>query len=149
MDNVLKGMISGFAATVALSVIMVMKSALGLAPELNIIAMLSGMLGVGPLLGWITHFLIGVVLWGLLFATLEPRLPSDRHWLNGVMFGVGAWLLMMTVFMPLIGTGFFGMQLGITVPIMTFLLHVIYGAVLGSVYAEFQLPRLSLQLAHR
>ena len=149
MNNVLKGMIAGFAATVVLSVIMVMAAALGLVPELDIIVMLRGILGAGPMLGWMTHILIGVVVWGWLFAALEPRLSGTSYWRKGMTFGVGAWLLMMIVFMPMTGTGLFGLELGIAVPITTFLLHVIYGTVLGTVYAEFQLPRLSPQLAHR
>lgn len=32
------------------------------------------------------------------------------------------------------GTGFFGMQLGTTVPVMTLLMPLVFGAVLGGVY---------------
>lgn len=147
MDNVLKGIIAGFVATLVLSVIMVIKSAMGLMPELDLISTLSSMMGGSPMLGWIVHLLIGVVIWGGLFAVLEPKLPGSSLWFEGVIFGVGAWLLIMIVVMPLAGIGFFGMHLGILVPIMTLMMHMIYGAVLGGVYTEFQLPRHSQQLA--
>jgi hypothetical protein len=129
-----KGVIAGFVATVVLSVIMVAKSMTGLMPQLNVIAMLTTITGVSPAVGWVVHFQIGTILWGALFAWLDPYLPGARHWLKGVVFGIGAWLLMMVLFMPRAGAGFFGMSLGIVAPIVTLVLHVIYGAVLGGVF---------------
>jgi len=61
-------MVAGFAATLVLSALMLMKSAIGLMPELDLPRMLGGMMGAGPGLGWIIHFMIGTVLWGALFA---------------------------------------------------------------------------------
>lgn len=128
-------MIAGFTATVVLSILMLMKTAMGVMPELNVIQMLSGMLGApeSPAVGWVAHFLIGTVLWGGLFAWLEPKLPG-RPWVSGIVFGLIGWLLMMVLMMPMAGAGFFGMALGIMAPIMTMVLHVIFGAVMGGVY---------------
>lgn len=135
MQNVGKGMIAGFAATVVLSVIMVMKSAMGLMPELNVIAMLTQMVNASsPIVGWIIHFVIGTVVWGALFAWLDPSVPGQSHWLKGVVFGIAAWVLMMVIVMPMAGAGFFGMNLGMMAPVMTLVLHIIFGAVLGGVY---------------
>ncbi len=80
------------------------------------------------------HVLIGTMLWGTLFAWLHPNLPGGSHWLKGVWFGVGAWLLMMIFVMPMAGAGFFGMNLGMTAPVMTLMLHIVFGMVLGGVY---------------
>lgn len=133
--NIGKGMIAGFVATVVLSAIMVLKAGAGLLPALNVIVMLSKMAGAStPVAGWVIHFLIGTVLWGGLFAWLDPQLPGGSHWLRGIVFATGAWLLMMIVLMPLAGAGLFGANLGIMAPVMTLVLHVIYGAVLGGVY---------------
>jgi len=134
--SIAKGMIAGFAATAVLSMIMVMKSAIGLMPELDVIGMLSTMMGAPKAMAWVVHFLIGTVVWGGLFALLDPRLPAYSHWLKGVMLGVGAWLIMMVMVMPMAGKGLFGMQLGIMAPVMTMMLHVIFGAVLGAVYGK-------------
>jgi hypothetical protein len=41
---------------------------------------------------------------------------------------------MMIVMMPMAGAGFFGSHLGMMAPVMTLVLHVIYGFVLGAVY---------------
>ncbi len=90
-SNVVKGLVAGFAATVVLSALMVMKSVMGLMPELDVIAMLSKMMGgLSPTMAWIAHFMIGTVVLGGLFAWLDPHLPGKRHWLKGVTFGIGA-----------------------------------------------------------
>lgn len=128
-----KGAVAGFVATVALSGLMVMKSAMGLMPELNVIRMLGQMSGTGPMGGWVIHFLIGTVAWGLLFVALNPNLPGAQ-WLKGVVFGIGAWILMMLIVMPMAGAGLFGLNIGIMAPVMTLVLHMIFGAVMGGTY---------------
>ena len=55
---------------------------------------------------------------------------------------------MMLAVMPMAGAGFFGMNLGMVAPIMTLVLHVIYGAVLGGVYAALQSRKHGHQNAH-
>lgn len=78
--NWLKGILAGFVATVVLSALMLMKAQMGLMPNLNVIAMLSRMMGASsPAAGWIPHFVIGTVLWGSLFAWLDPNLPGGSH----------------------------------------------------------------------
>lgn len=134
-SKIWKGMVAGFAATVVLSALMIMKSAMGLMPELNVIVMLAKMMGAAsPAAGWLAHFFVGTVLWGALFAWLSPYLPGGSYWVKGVVFAAGAWLLMMIAVMPMAGAGLFGIDLGIMAPIMTFVLHVVFGLVLGSVY---------------
>lgn len=140
MSRVLAGLAAGFVATLVLSALMVMKAAIGLMPELDIARMLGTMLGAGPSWGWAGHLFIGTVLWGLLFAWLEPRLPGSRPWIRGVAFGLGAWLLMTVLVMPMAGAGLFGLRLGIMAPIMTALLHAIFGAVLGATFASLAGP---------
>jgi len=86
------------------------------------------------LVGWLAHFVIGVVVWGVAFAWIDSKL-SYAHWINGVIFATGAWLMMMIVVMPMAGAGLFGLNLGLGImaPLATLMLHWIYGAVLGAV----------------
>jgi hypothetical protein len=77
--------------------------------------------------------MIGTVLWGTQFAWLNPN--GEGHWLKGILFAVGAWFVMMIVVMPMAGAGFFGSNLGMMAPVMTLVLHVIFGLVLGAIYA--------------
>jgi hypothetical protein len=133
--NWAKGIVAGFVATIVLSAFMLMKTMMGVMPELNPIKMIGDMLGAPPAAGWVMHFLLGSVVWGTLFAWLDPIIPGEGHWLKGILFAVGAWLVMMIVMMPMAGAGFFGSHLGIMAAVMTLVLHVIYGFVLGAVYA--------------
>lgn len=135
MSTIVKGVIAGFAATVVLSALMLMKQEMGLMPELDIAQMLTAMLGLpGIAFGWAMHFVIGSVVWGGLFAIIAPRFHAGNV-AGGIAFGIAAWLMMMVAIMPMAGAGLFGLQMGILAPIMTFMLHVVFGAVLGWVFA--------------
>jgi hypothetical protein len=140
MNIYLRAMIAGFVATVVLSLLMLMKSMMGLMPELDVVRMLTGMahgmmgLPANPAVGWMLHFLIGTVLWGIGFALLYKPLPGNGPVLKGIVFGVLAWLLMMLVPMPMAGAGLFGMKMGMLAPVMTLVLHLIWGAVLGATF---------------
>ncbi|MGO4712158.1 DUF6789 family protein [Bradyrhizobium sp. 2TAF24] len=131
----MKGLVAGFVATAILSALIVMKAMMGVMPELNPVKMIADMLDAPPAVGWAMHFMIGTVLWGTLFAWLNPGLPGGSHWLKGIVFAVGAWLVMMVVMMPMAGAGLFGSHLGMMAPIMTLMLHIVFGFVLGAIYA--------------
>lgn len=137
-----KGIISGFIATVVLSMLMVLKGMMGMMPHLNAIKMLTAMahgyMGTPavPVVGWLLHFMIGSLAWGILFALLFTHLPGKSATAKGLVFATGAWLLMMVLVMPLAGAGLFGRHLGLGAPIATLVLHWIFGAVLGVVYGK-------------
>ncbi len=138
MSNISKGLAAGLVATIALSAVMVMKATMGFMPELDLPRMIAGMLGRAdmPAVGWIVHFLIGIVIYGLAIALLDARLPGTGHIGHGVLIGVIGWLVMMVMLMPIAGVGLFGMQLGFMAPMMTLVLHLIFGAVLGWFYGQ-------------
>jgi len=132
--NAIKGMVGGLVATIVLSAIMVMKSMMGVMPQFDMIGMFASMAGGSPTTAWVVHLLIGIVLWGGLFAWIDPYLPIQSHWLKGTVFGIGAWVLMMIIVMPMGGAGLFTVKLGLMVTMATLVLHAIYGAVMGGVY---------------
>ncbi len=134
MQNIKAGLVAGFIATVVLSVMMVAKGMMGIMPELDVIAMLSAMMGAPALMGWIGHFMIGTLAWGGGFALLYGVIPGSGAVMKGILFGIAAWLGMMIMVMPMAGAGLFGMAFGIMAPMMTLVLHIIFGAVLGTVY---------------
>lgn len=118
--------------------LMVAKAMMGIMPALDLPKMISGMMGTPgiPLVGWAIHFMIGVVLYGAAIATVGARLPGNNHVVHGLILGVAGWLVMMVMLMPMVGTGLFGISLGMMAPIMTLMLHLIFGAVLGWVYGR-------------
>ena len=135
MGNIGKGILGGLIATVVLSAIMMMKDAMGVMPQLNIIQMLATMMGVSTTIGWVVHFMIGGV-WGLLFALAYRVVPGSSQVRKGIVFGIGAWFMMMVAVMPMAGAGLFGMAMGMMAPVMTLMLHIIFGAVLGVVHGR-------------
>ncbi len=140
MTNLKNGFLAGFVATAVLSVLMVAKGMMGVLPELDVAAMLAMMMGAPIIVGWIAHFMIGTVAWGGGFAILYDMIPGGSAVLKGIVFGIVAWLGMMIVIMPMAGAGFFGMNFGVMAPVMTLVLHIIFGAVLGKTYALLPAP---------
>ena len=136
MNTHLAGIIAGLIATVVLSALMLLKGMMGLMPDLDVIAMIAGMMGTGAMMGWIAHFMIGAV-YGLVFAQVFGVMDSTSATIRGVGLGIAGWLIMMIVLLPMAGCGFFGLAMpsGMMIPVATLMLHVIFGAVLGASHA--------------
>ena len=140
-ESIKSGLTAGFAASAAIGIMMVIKSRLGILPELNpigdIVAIVDRYTGLQfpPDTGWVGHFLIGTFGWGIIYTWIRRSLPGPAV-VKGMIFGVLAWLAMMVGFMPLAGHGFFGLAIGWIVPVVTLVLHLVFGAVLGSIYAS-------------
>jgi len=138
MNAIRGGLLAGFFATVLVSMMMMIKTATGQFPELHVVRTISGVIGSpGNLVaGFGAHIFIGTVIWGIAYAMIESRIPISSHSAKGALFGIVAWLLMMIVFMPLAGAGLFAVHRGsMTVPLITLAYHLVFGLVLGNVYA--------------
>jgi hypothetical protein len=131
-------MVAGGVATGALSLVMLLIGATGFAPQLALPRLLLNVLDAPSdyLLGWIAHIAVGSVVLGGLFAHVEPRLGVDTHTKSGVLYGVIAWLVMMLIFMPAAGAGYFAFQLSVAAPLVMLGLQVLYGGVLGWTYGK-------------
>ena len=64
---------------------------------------------------------------------------------HGVLLATVGWLMMM-VLMPMASAGLFGLNLGISTPIMTLMLHLIFGAILGAYYGHALARQTSVSL---
>lgn len=126
------GLIGGFAGSAVLAVVFVMKDAIGMFPQMDVIAMLSAMMGTGALMAWLAHFMIGTIVWGGIFGLANDVVPGGTQTAKGVVVGIGAWILMMVAVMPMAGAGFFGLGFGMMVGAgMPLVLHIVFGAVMG------------------
>ena len=112
MSNSLRGMLAGLVATLVLSGILIFKGNTDLWPELNIIRLLVSLGSIQTVAAWMDHFIVGVVVWGLMFSAFDSLWESRAYWLKGLLFGVFAWFLMMVLFMPLAKAGMFGTRIG-------------------------------------
>jgi uncharacterized membrane protein YagU involved in acid resistance len=136
--NVGRAVAAGLIATASMTALLLIEPAVGL-PEIAIGQLLSTSLSVttahlsiGPAMGWVAHFLIGVA-WALAYAGIVlPRLPGSPL-VRGLLYGALVFLLAQALLLPLVGAGFFsrgdpsmlaGGLLG----------HLVYGGVLGWIY---------------
>ena len=138
MNLIGKGLLAGLAATIVRSALLVAKDMMGVMPELNIAKTTAGMMGSPdqPIIGWIVPFMISIVGYGAAITLLDERLPGKSHVWHGVMIGTLGWLVMMFMLMPMAGAGLFAMKMGLMAPMMTLVLHLIFGVVLGWVYGR-------------
>jgi len=136
------GLVAGLTATVVVSMLMIINSAVGIVPGVDVISLLAGLghaylgLAPSPALGWALHFLIGTVLWGLSFTFLRSSLPGGGDVANGIIFSIGVWVLLMLIAMPLMAADWIVLNVGMAAPVATLLLHLIFGAVLGTTHAR-------------
>ena len=143
-----RGLLAGLVATTVVSLLMLLKQALGFMPSVNLVMDLAYALGHrDAVAGWTAHFVIGVLAWGLLFAWFDRHLRFP-HWVNGLYFSSIIWLGVMLVVLPAAGQGLFGSHLALGTPTVTLFLHWIYGAVLGETYGLLQ-PSQWAMLRHR
>ena len=73
-ESIKSGLTAGFVASAVLGILMILKSRLGILPDLDpihdIVAIADQYTGLQfpPDLGWVGHFFIGTIVWGLLYA---------------------------------------------------------------------------------
>lgn len=138
--RLLRGVMAGFTATLVISLILVLRLAAGIIPWYDPIEVMNlaaqDLFGTpdSRMLAWGIHFVVGTLIWGLLFALLVPYLPGRTPTRRGLEFGVASWLVVMVTVFPLAGSGLFGLGLGVVAPLSMLIAHLIFGAVIGAVY---------------
>lgn len=139
-----RGMLAGLVATLTISLFMILRLSAEIMTWYNIVEIMNltaqRVLGTpnSMAVGWIVHFVVGTLIWGTLFALLAPYLPGSSDARRGLVFGLGAWLVVMITVFPLAGSGLFGMGFGLIAPLSTLLGHIVFGLVLGATYGWLQ-----------
>lgn len=120
---------AGIAGTAAMTMVGVWGAPMmGLAP-MNPAEMLAGAMGGVIALGWIAHFMIGVVL-AFGYALVAGRLPGPAF-ARGALYAVAPWLVAQLMVMPMMGMPVFS---GSAMAAMGSLIgHLVYGAVIGAI----------------
>lgn len=138
---------SGFIATIAMSLAMAL--AFGVARAIGdtqgntleqwFAALASNDLidriGEGVAVGLVLNLVLGLV-WAMVYARVFVQRLPGAGWQRGMLFSLIPWLLSLLVFFPMTGLGFFGSELdaGFLPAAGNLILHLIYGAVLGTLY---------------
>ena len=148
MSYIYKGMAAGLAGASVLAALLLINAETGFIPELDFVALVGHLTGTGMTGGWIVHFIFSAAVGGL-FAWLDPDLPGDSLRQRGIILAGATWLLMMFFVMPLGGSGFFGLNVGVLLPLATLLLHIIFGGVMGGIYGWLLLQSTPLRYRQR
>jgi uncharacterized membrane protein YagU involved in acid resistance len=117
--------------------------------EMDIAAMLGGMLGIGWTGGLLAHFMNGTVVFALIYAlALYGRIPGSPA-IKGALWGVGLWLAAQLVVMPMAGAGVFSAGAGGMMAAVSSLVgHLVYGVLLGGIAGYATSASLAGQPAH-
>lgn len=138
--NATRAATAGLIATAVMTALLLIEPSVGL-PRIAIGQVLSTSLGlasahlpIGPAIGWVIHFVIGMLLaliYAAVFARRLPGTPLGR----GMLYGVLVFVVAQLVFMPLAGGGIFSRG---AVPLLAGSLigHLVYGGLTGWIYGE-------------
>lgn len=134
-----RALIASMIATAFISGVLYANGRLDLLPEFDLFAELGAFnarfgLPTTEQAVWLTHGIIGVVIYGVMYAVLRPILPGGGG-LSGLVFGIITWLIMMVSFMPLSGHELFAQDLGPHFIGASAALHALFGLILGISYA--------------
>ena len=136
MSRVQKGLVAGVFATIAASLLEIPNMFLNwFDPFQGVIASIIGMPG-NLAVGWAIHLMSGVFILGPLFGYLCPRLPTDTPETKGIVFAVGAWVVMMLGVFMLGDYRTFSSGAGFGTVAWLLITHAVFGIVLGNVYAR-------------
>ena len=146
VTRLFSGILAGFIATCLLSLRMLTKNWL---PQFDTVTLLDGIaremaLNVGlpaPFAGWLWHFIVGSLVWGWMYAVMEPIVPGRQAWTKGLYFGLMVTLLVWFAILPIAGAGAFGTRPGFVQPFVSLLQHLLYGIVLALAYARLAIGR--------
>ncbi len=132
--NIKRAVGSGVAATAVMSAVAIMAPMMGM-PKMDFGEMLgtnNPMMEVPYVMGWMLHFLVGVLL-AIVYAVGVVDRLSGAYVFRGVVFAMVPFVIAQSVMMPMMGSGFWsgGDLMMITGSLVG---HVVFGAVLGAVY---------------
>ena len=133
-----KAFVAGISATVVMTLFTYMGGMMNI--KMDIPAMLGSVFGGSLTIGWVMHFMIGIILsmnYGLIFYS---KFNINPTWLRGAIFGIIPWLMSQIIVMPMMSmvngmsysSGLFSGS--IMMAMASLVGHLIFGAVLGAIY---------------
>lgn len=143
--NMSRAVGAGLAGTLVMTVVTMVAPKMGM-PKMDIAMMLGSILAGAPptpgsfawIAGLLMHLMIGTVVLSTGYALTNNHLPTSSPLVKGLIYGVIVWLIAQVMVMPMMGAGLFSshMPQGAKMAIGSLMGHLIYGAVLGSVYGS-------------
>jgi uncharacterized membrane protein YagU involved in acid resistance len=136
--NAARAAAAGLIGTGVMTALLLVEPSVGL-PKIAMGQVLSTSLGlisahltIGPALGWILHFIVGMLL-GLVYAAVfDRRLPGPAL-TRGLLYGILVFVVAQLVFMPLVGGGVFSRG-DVELLAGSLFGHLVYGGLTGWIY---------------
>lgn len=107
MDNrFMQAILAGVVATAVMTIVGMIAPVMGL-PKMNPAEMLSGMLGVPIALGWIMHFMVGIIFASAYVFWFNQKVRINSKLWKGMLFGVAVFVFaqimmaLMSMVMPM------------------------------------------------
>lgn len=91
-NRIQKGIIAGILGTSVMTLVMYIGYIIGM-PKMNPAEMLAGMLGVSNTIGWLLHFMTGIIFaltYSLVFFKVIYRIKN--MWVKGIVFGLAVFV---------------------------------------------------------
>ncbi|MDD2799775.1 MAG: hypothetical protein PHV20_14390 [Bacteroidales bacterium] len=90
--KIIQSIVGGIIATVVMTIVMFVAPYMGM-PKMNPPQMLSMIMGFPLVIGWVMHFMIGIVfamMYAFLFIIIVKKISNNS--VKGVLFGIAAFL---------------------------------------------------------
>jgi uncharacterized membrane protein YagU involved in acid resistance len=85
-SKIAQSIIAGLVATAVMTGFVFLAPMMGL-PKMNPAEMLSGMMGVSLMIGYLMHFMIGIIFAAVYVYLFNPKVHISSKLLKGVLFG--------------------------------------------------------------
>jgi uncharacterized membrane protein YagU involved in acid resistance len=136
--KITKSLIAGVVATAVMTLVMFVAPMMGM-PKMNPADMLSSMMGVPIVVGWIMHFIIGIVFAVAYVLFFNSLVKISNKILKGALFGIAVFIIAQ------IGMGLMSLVFGempapegsmVLTMVGSVLGHVVYGIVVALIVKE-------------
>lgn len=127
---------AGIAGTAVMTMVGLWGAPMMGMPAMNPADMLAGAMGGLPVVGWMAHFMIGIVL-ASGYALAAVWLPGPAV-VRGSLYGIAPWLMAQLAVMPMMGMPVFSGSIAMATGSLVG--HLVYGATVGSIVG---IPRVS------
>jgi hypothetical protein len=129
--NIGRTIAGGFVGTFFMTLLMRFGAPI-MGVQMNIAASLAKMMHTSVAVGLLAHFMLGTIVFALIYAYLLYRVLPGATAVRGIQWGGILWFLMELFVMPMLGMGVFSSIMGGGKTVMAALIaHVVYGALLG------------------
>ncbi len=137
-SKIAQTIISGLVATAVMTGVGLMAPYMGL-PKMNPAEMLSGMMGVSLMVGYLMHFMIGIIFAAVYVYFFNPKVHIESKFLKGIVFGFAVFVfaqVMMFIIgkmmpMPMPQDNMMLMMLGSLIG------HLVYGIVVALIVPAY------------